>query len=61
MQDFGILKYKEMGNLDNRELPKIRDLEEIDEEVWICSSYAFRHETTLHCAERKSKLLGTLQ
>ena len=36
--------------------PKVQDL--VDEEMWICLSYPFKHESTLHCAERKPKLFG---
>ena len=32
--------------------PKVQDL--VDEEMWICWSFPFRHYTTHHCAERKA-------
>ena len=47
---------KEVENLDDHCWPKIQDL--VDEEMWICSSYPFRHKTTLDCAERMAKLFG---
>ena len=57
-------KYKILGNLLDKEVekledhgyPKVQDL--VAEEIWICSSYAFGHKTTLHCAEHKAKLFG---
>ena len=51
---------KEVENLDEYACPKTRDLvlSEADEEICICLSYTFRHKTTIHCAERKPKLLG---
>ena len=52
----GNLLDKEVENLEDHGCPKVQDL--VDEENWICSSYPFRHKTTLHCAERKPKLLG---
>ena len=45
---------KEVENMEDHGCPKVQD--PVDEEVWICSSYPFRHKTTLHCAERKAKL-----
>ena len=50
----GSLMGKEVENLGNNSCPKVQDL--VDEEVWICSSYRFRLQTILHCAERKAKL-----
>ena len=44
-------------NLDDYGCPKIQDLVETDTS-WICSSYAFRHKTRLHCAKRKAKVYG---
>ena len=44
-------------NLDYYGCPKIQDLVKT-EGLWICSSYLFRHKTTLHCAERKAKVYG---
>ena len=52
----GNLLDKEVKNLEVHGCLKIQDL--VDKEVWICSSYPFRHKTTLHCAERKAKLFG---
>ena len=43
--------------LDDYDCPKIQDLVKTDS-LWICSSYAFRHKTRLHCAERKAKVYG---
>ena len=45
-----------MEILEDHGCPKVEDL--FDEEVWICAFYPFRHETTLHCAERTAKLFG---
>ena len=42
-------------NLDDYRCPKIQDLVKTDN-LWICSSYLFRHKTRLHCAERKAKM-----
>ena len=44
-------------NLDDYGCPKIQDLVKTDN-LWICSSYPFRHKTRLHCAERKAKVYG---
>ena len=44
-------------NLDDYGSPKIQDLVKLDTS-WMCSSYAFRHKTRLHCAERKAKVFG---
>ena len=44
-------------NLDDYGCHKIQDLVKTDS-LWICSSYLFRHKTSLHCAERKAKLYG---
>ena len=43
--------------LDDYGWLKIQDLVETDS-LWICSSYPFRHEKRLHCAERKAKVYG---
>ena len=52
----GNLLGKEVENLEDHGCPTVQDL--VDEEFWICSSYPFRHKTTLHCAEPKAKLFG---
>ena len=44
-------------NLDDYGCPKIQDLVKT-ERWWICSSYAFRHKTRVHCADRKAKVNG---
>ena len=44
-------------NLDDYGCTKIQDLVKTDSS-WICSSYPFRHKTSLHCAERKTKVYG---
>ena len=44
-------------NLDKYGCPKIQDLVKTDSS-WICSSYPFRHKTSLHCAEGKAKVHG---
>ena len=52
----GNLLEKEMDNLKDHGCPKIQGLR--DGEIYICSTYPFRHKTTIHCAERKAKLFG---
>ena len=47
---------KQLENLEDHGCPNVRDL--VDEEMWICSIYPFRHKTTLHWAERKAKLFS---
>ena len=49
---------KEVEKLEDRGGPKVQDLVETDKEMWICSSYPFRHKSTLHCAERNAKVFG---
>ena len=44
-------------NLDDYGCPKIQDLVKTDN-LWICSSYPFRHKTRLHCAEKKAEVYG---
>ena len=51
------LLVQNVENLDDYGCPKIQDLVKTDS-LWICSSYPFRHKTTLHCAERKAKEYG---
>ena len=51
------LTRQNVENLDDYGCPKIQDLVKTDSS-WICSSYAFRHRTRLHCAERKAKVYG---
>ena len=51
----GSLMGKEVENLDDCGCLKIRDL--FDEKSWIYWSYPLRHKNTLHCAERKAKML----
>ena len=47
-------------NLHDYGCPKVQDLVGAGEanSSRICSSYPFRHKTTLHCAERKAKVYG---
>ena len=52
----GNLLDEEVENLEDHGCPTVQDL--VDEEMWICSSYPFRHKITLHCAERKAKMFG---
>ena len=47
---------KKVDELDDHDCPKVQDL--VDEEIWICSSYPFRHKTTLRCAEFRAKKFG---
>ena len=49
---------KEVENMEDHGRPKVQDL--VDEEIWTCSSYPYRHKTTRHCAEGKTKLFGDL-
>ena len=44
---------KQVENLDDYGCPKIQELN-CD---WLCSSYPYRHRTTLHCAEKRQKFL----
>ena len=46
---------KQVENLDDYGCPKIQELN-CD---WLCSSYPYRHRTTLHCAEKKAQIFGT--
>ena len=43
--------------LDDYGCAKIQDLVKTDS-LWICSSFIFRHNIRLHCAERKAKVYG---
>ena len=45
-------------NLDDSGCPKIQDLvgEGKINSSWICSTYPFRHKTSLHCGKRKAKV-----
>ena len=52
----GSLLGKKVENLEDHGCHIVQDL--VDEELWICLSYQFRHKTSLHCAERKAKLFG---
>ena len=47
---------KKVENLEDHGCPNVQDL--VDEEMWICSSYPFRQNTTFHCAELKAKLFS---
>ena len=47
---------KEVEKLEDQGCPKVQDL--FVEEICIFSIYPFRHKITIHCAERKAKLLG---
>ena len=49
---------KDAENLVDHGCLKTQEPTELDEELWICSSYPFRHKTTLHCAGRKAKKFG---
>ena len=57
-------KCKILGNLLDKEVETSEDhgcpnfQDHVDEEIWICSSYPFRHKTTLHFAERKANFFG---
>ena len=54
--DVKLKVFKRDDNRDDNGCPKVQDL--ADEEMWICSSYPFRHKTTLHCAESNAELFG---
>ena len=45
-------------NLEDHGCPKIQDLAETDDEMWICSCYPVRGKTTFRCSEGKEKLFG---
>ena len=57
----GFFLDKEVQNLDDHGCLKTRDPfnPKADEEKLICSSYPFKLETTLHCAEGKAELLSS--
>ena len=44
---------KQIENLDDYGCPTIQELNY----DWLCSSYPYRHRTTLHCAEKRQKRL----
>ena len=50
---------KNVENMDDHGCPKIRKFVDPEAfwEMWVSSSYPFRHRTTFHCTERKPKLL----
>ena len=48
---------RNVENLNDYGCPKIQDPVKTDI-LWICSSYIFRQKTSLHCAERKTKVYG---
>ena len=50
----GSLMEKQLENMEDLGPPKVQ----VVENIWICQSYPFRHNTTLHCADRKAKLIG---
>ena len=52
----GSLLDKVVENSEDHRSPKVQDL--VNEEIWICSSYPFRHKNTLPCAESKAILFG---
>ena len=56
----GKLLDKAVENMDDYSCAEIRDLVDPkeDKKMWICSNYPFQHKTTVHCAERRAKLLG---
>ena len=51
---------KEFEKMDNRHCHKNGDTfdREADERMSVCSSFTFKHKTTLHWAERKPKFLA---
>ena len=44
---------KEVENLDDHGCPKVQNL--LDEEMWNCSSYPFRHNPAFYCGELEEK------
>ena len=42
---------KAVKNLYDHGCPKNQELVELEQQMWICSSYPFRHKTTLRYAE----------
>ena len=52
----GILVDEDVENLEDHGCPKPQDL--VGEELWICSSYPFKHKITLHYAEHQAELFG---
>ena len=51
------LRGRNVENLDNYGCPEIQDFVKTNSS-WICSSYPLRHQTRLHCAERKAMVFG---
>ena len=54
----GSLMDKNVKNMDDHSCSKFQEPVETDKRKWICPSYPFRHKTTLHRAERKTKLFS---
>ena len=54
------LRGQNLENFDEYDCPKSQDLvgEGKTDISWICFSYPFRHKTSLHRAERKTKVYG---
>ena len=48
---------KNVENLDDYGCPKNQDFVKTDS-LWTCCNYPFRHNTRLHCAERKANVYG---
>ena len=47
---------RKVEDFDDHGCAKVQD--HVDEEMRACSSYSFRRETTLHCADRKANMFG---
>ena len=60
LKNLGHFSDKVVKISDGHVWPKTRDLfnPKAEEEFWIHSSYAFKHKSILHCAERKAKMFG---
>ena len=52
----GSVLHKDVENLKNHGSPIIQDV--FVEEMWVCSSYPFRHKTTFQCKEHQADLFG---
>ena len=52
----GSVLHKDVENLEDHGSPIIQDV--FVEEMWVCSSYPFRHKTTFQCKEHQADLFG---
>ena len=57
---FGTSMEGDVDILDDHDYPKIPDTVDpkANEQMWICSSYIFKHKIKFNCAEGKAKMTG---